>query len=869
MRAKRGFTLYELLISLAIIALLSAIAIPLLVSANASANRRRLDSEAEELFLYSENRIVRLRELGSLSELEASLKHKAGAPDGQDYALSGDDSGLLPLELISEAGGRSALAVADTLCGGVLAVYYSEELSAEELEAVYLSSEVDDPKALERLHIGCFRASEPQTLLPFRGCAPRIEVMNREDLWLEITFEDIPRPSPEGYEVKLRFSGPLGSVETSAEYIFADGGELKAYCLIDRMTEGGGSVYAERFAPLLGSEGRITASAALYLDGRLLTSKSSSRLNEAEFSPLFEDDSGGVIKISRLRHLSNLRQLSGSADVLQTADIGFGEDFRRPEDFYPFSPMSGSAHIEPIPEFYGSFDGADCFIFDPAIEGGGASGLFAVADAEFKNVHISATTGGNPYVRTGEGGFAAGALCGIAGENSRLFNCSASGVTIDCKSEAEEIYAGGLVGILKGSAARCSASVSISAAGERVFAGGLVGRLDGGVIENSHSSGRIEALTAGGSAVGGIAAKGSGGVKNCYSLCAAGFIGSAEFYGICPGEIGAAGSRFSLENGWLDRSSDGAMTLEEISNTDFAGFSGSAIFGDKTVFLPESVSINGAPTRLDSGEAVSPRGLLGVVKVKYDGGKFAGNPLCCFDACENDRDFSPIPEWNSPKSGETRFYLFRSAYSSDEWSFEPNSDGIILGEEFRSGRFLCREILGIKGGEIFTLRFASAVRTVVAEKEQTTATAGAIAVLHSLGSSFDPWGGWGWGEPEPEESYTYYYAYFAPDSAEIKTSSIRVPQFEELTYPSDTDGEVRIYAFSDRPLGDGWDFEPYYDGLPYEVTEIDGIYYYELFGGSLSEFGVRINCGDRTSKITFTAGYDFVLGTFVRVLAEP
>ena len=130
-------------------------------------------------------------------------------------------------------------------------------------------------------------------------------------------------------------------------------------------------------------------------------------------------------------------------------------------------------------------------------------------------------------------------------------------------------------------------------------------------------------------------------------------------------------------------------------------------------------------------------------------------------------------------------------------------------------------------------------------------------------------GGWGWGEPEPEESYTYYYAYFAPDSAEIKTNSIRVPQFEELTYPSDTDGEVRIYAFSDRPLGDGWDFEPYYDGLPYEVTEIDGIYYYELFGGSLSEFDVRINCGDSTSKITFTAGYDFVLGTFVRVLAEP
>ena len=91
MRAKRGFTLYELLISLAIIALLSAIAIPLLVSANASANRRRLDSEAEELFLYSENRIVHLRELGSLSELEASLKHKAGAPDGQGYALSGEE----------------------------------------------------------------------------------------------------------------------------------------------------------------------------------------------------------------------------------------------------------------------------------------------------------------------------------------------------------------------------------------------------------------------------------------------------------------------------------------------------------------------------------------------------------------------------------------------------------------------------------------------------------------------------------------------------------------------------------------------------------------------------------------------------------
>ncbi len=870
MRAKRGFTVTELLVALAIIVILGSIAVPFAISSSASAKARELNSAAEELFLYAQNRLTHIEERGTVPELESSLMHKSTG--GCGYLICEDGFGILPKELVFDLGGKSALAEIDTYRGDVLAVFYSEDMAPEELEALYLSKETFSRDELNKLSVGYFGIDERSTLEPFGGCAPQISVMNREDLWLEITFDGIPSPGPEGYEVRISLSGPLGSVEKTAEYVFADSGTLKAYYLVDSMTSGGGSLYAETLAPLTGTDGRLTAQAKLYFDGRPLTSQRASELSSAEFSPFFEDD-GGVIKLSKLRHLSNLRQLDGAAgrSVLQTADIGFGESFRQPEEFFPFLLSSGAASIAPIPEFSGSYNGADHFIYDLRIDGGTASGLFALADGEIKDLHILSSADVGSYVIPSEGAYAAGTLCGIAGESSRLVNCSVSGVKISCEKSSDEVCIGGLAGILRGSAVRCSSSADICArdAGGNVFAGGLAGRLGGGRIERSHTAGRIETDSIGASAVGGIAADGSGTVADCYSECMAGYIGGAEYCGVCPSGISAERSYFVVENAWLDRESAGALTFAELETTEIEGFSRSAFYGGSAKELPESVSVNGTPTRFADAVIADPRGLFGIAEIKYSGGEFSGSALCCFDAYENDRDMFPPVEWEAPEDGETRLFLFESLYSSGERSFVSDGENVSLGEGFVSGRFFCREILGVSGKVTFTLGFNEAVRTAVAEKEESKITAGAIAIVHNNGGIIlDPET---WLPVEAPETYDYYYSYITPDSDMPLTHEDRkIEAFEKLTFGSNTDGEIRIYAFSDSPLGEGWSFLPYDESRDYEAAELDGIYYYELARGTdIGEFTAEIRCGSSAAGIRFRREYDWGLGkTVIRVFAQ-
>ena len=860
------------MISLGIIAILASIAIPSIASVSASLTARNLDSAAEELFLYAQNNLTHIEANGSLSELEDSLKYTESPRGTRSYLICGDSFGLLPSDLIAECGGKSALAEIDIIRGDVLAVFYSEKLDPYELEELYLSLTDTDAAALRKLSVGYYGLDAPSTLLPARLCEPNISVINREDLWLEIVFNDIPEASAEEYKVNIEFSGTLGSVERTAQYLFIEGKSLKAYYLADSMTEDGGSLYAESLAPIIGIEDKISARAELYLNGRLLTSQRASKANAVSFSPLFEDSNNGCIKISELRHLSNLRQLSGSLNIVQTADIGFDGKFRSSDEFFPFSSGSSSASITPIPAFYGRYDGTDHFIQGLQIEcENGYAGLFALCDAQIENIHIISPESGVSYVTASGNTSAMGAICGFAGENCRFVNCSVAGVSIIYSGNAPQISAGGIAGIMKGSALRCSSYADITVSDgtdASVSVGGIAGRLDGGSIVNSHSAGKLVSNSSGGGTVCGIAAGNAGSIVRCYSECSTGFICGAEYFGICPDEITEEGSFFVIENAWLDRNSSGDITLKELGETVISGFAGTAAFRDGAVKLPESVSVNGTPERFENSGLSEPRGLIGALCVKYSDGGFESDLLCCFDAYENEPVFFPNIVWDSPSDGETKYFFFRSRHSSDDWSLESGGEPVAVSDEFASGRFICQEILGITGGEILTLRFKDAVRN--AEIPANELLAGALAIIHrSEKTVVGPETNW---IPQMQpESYDYYYCYISSSDGVPKFyRSHPRKEFEELIFGSSTDGDIRIYAFAEKPVGDGWSFlQDSYDSTPKEMEIIDGIYYYELLSEPyFAEFSVEIICGKSSAKISFIRGFDASFGTMVTIIAE-
>lgn len=776
-RSRAGFTIAELLAVIGIISILASVAFFAVHNYMASLRLRRLDSAAEELFLFFQSRMSEAAAFApeSLKPLKDVDYFTVGAGETDERL-----DAFSPDEILSLLEIRSAVIEFDLSSHDILFVAVSDELSPEELVKVYF-----EDKSVSRLHeknIGYYGFGDVTLKERDSMLIPKIEVKNGDELTIEITCENVKSDAV----VELVLQTVNGSVSEILYPEISSENTLRASYILDKTVENCGSLYMNTLAPTLGT-GIVTAAARIR-SGDDITSKTAASRNSVRFNPLFGGSDEDCAEISCLRHFNNLRFKSEEdIEFLQTCDIAVGD-------------------FEQIPEFCGRYNGCGHLLTDISLKSGG---LFSELNGSIENLHI---------VRCkvyGSGVF--GAVCDLISEDGSLENCSVSETEIIC-ADGGNCTVGGLAGHSCGTVIRCSSSANFDINSSYALIGGLVGMLDGKAVSCRSSGTAVLNGADENSSIGGIAAKGKGTAENCFSEMSAGYISGAVFHGI--GDVAFSDCSFLTENAWL--TAEVGITAAEYENLDISGFEKQP--GQR---FPEPVKVGGLPRRFGDFKLLEPRGLIGVVKVKYDG-EFSSKILASFDAYGNETALRPDIFWDNPTEGEERYYFFKSEYSAPESGIfcelsEPSS----LGTAFKSGKYICSEILGFYDGNTALLRFCDYEKRIVSDTSEPVESLedgkiGLLTIIHDpISTLFD------------FDIDQYCYHYFELDSDQRHTYSFNGSFESEIELPriDDNDYVVAVYAFCSQNVADRFNISS--DFEPHQVVETDvgELRFYEIFRG--------------------------------------
>lgn len=859
MKNRRGFTLAEMLIVIAILALIMSITIPNTANFAAFLEANRLDGAAEELFLLAQNHLAYAKSAHSykiLEDADTSL-----STDGRAFFIVGDgeESALLPKELFSATGlsGRAVIVVDPQLLT-VTDVYYSETFGIDDLKC--LAAANDDVS--NHQHIGYYGGDSDVLSKRENRLIPTITVDNGDELSVRISCDTVKQTWDSEYSAEVTFSCENGEYTKVIDNFYND--SPYATIIVDRITDDGESYFMRDFLSEfqqtndepLGPPDSLTISVRIYqkVGGQLnATSELTVKERAVTISPLFSIKNSSSVQISCVRHLNNLRFLSDSRDlhVIQTQDIDFLD-----------------AVFKPISTFSGTFDGNDKLIINPKIKAvEGCTGIFGTISGYVKNVHIVGN-GGTAICGEIESCASVGVLCAIAENGSLIENCSASGISVDISSnESADVRVGGLVGEAKGRISHCSTSCDISVSGEvSAKIGGIAGELSGGKIDYSHSAGRLSLSGNGAtSQVCGIS-YGSGEVSDCFSECSVGYISGAKYYSVSSPEGSADNCFFLSENDWLADDTESALSYDELCALEISGFApadftcfDSEIISKACPF-PESVTVNGRPTRFGETQMAVPRGLAGIAKVEYSSGEYINNVLACFDAYGNDSNQSPNISWDDPQDGEVRYYLYRSVGAYPEKAAPSGWNCLFsapaeLSEEQLCGRYICQQI-SLSEVEIdAVLSFGDISKTVPLSGSHAETTKlekiGVAVVVNRV--EFEYWGD----EEVIEEIFDFYCCLYDPvldlydlqylcyTVDEVEYMDLGGVTFDRVSHENewgDYSDEIRIYVFVNR---DAEDFPPDNELFAPPVT-VGRFSYHEWQGEwrSDDEFAVSVNLPD-------------------------
>ena len=548
-RATAGFTLTELLVTVAIIVLLVSIAIPSLITYQKSIKLRTYDDLAYELYLVAQEELTNAKENGllvdSYNEIvqDGTAIDAANHPEGKTglYAISGDSfiptlMGSTRLATLAQSG--HFLIEVNPSSGQVYSVFYSETaFGQDDTTKDVLPSRKKTARLLHTPLLGYYQAdanglreatSELTSL--------KVAFVNEEELYLEITGDMDKLSTLYSKDTKLIAHSKI-SIELKDEskhtkqiickldddknedgcYVKATANDFTVRILCDSMLASTNKKYdfqhlLSEFTPGENITAKVTFE---YSNNADYVSESDS----AASNSLFESNDGAKITVKTVRQLRNLSETVSGFEgndakddvvtnaITQTDDIDFDntdyvwqigddgaefdEDAERPiETFTPIANTnfdSGSTT---------SFDGGNFDLKNFVVSATGNAGIVGTATGwTIKNANVV-----DPQI-TSTGTGSAGALVGSA-TSCTIQDCTTY-ISADHRSGAaasrttDAAYtkytvagisnSGGLIGTASGgSVARCFAS--LYRVSSYANTGGLVGSASGTTFSGSYAS---------------------------------------------------------------------------------------------------------------------------------------------------------------------------------------------------------------------------------------------------------------------------------------------------------------------------------------------------------------------------------------------
>lgn len=358
----KGFTLMEIMVTTAIVAILAAITIPLVARLAQQLKMTEADAVAREIFVAAQNRLSAARASGDLIAFSTDvqtnystrdLSVKPGdCPDDMDwqnfYYMTSDDPAIKN-DVISDED-----VISKTLKGGFIIELNPE--SGNVYSVFYRAGALDELKKLYEddsgISLYTYRAREDrsETLTGYyagaessatpalRSFAPQVTVVNKEELYLNVTCNGLKSlvATQNNMTITVTLADTHGGKWTKT-YTKAELGsdwsfpydQLSAQVRLDSMEAG--RSFAQITEGKLRPGDNITAEVSLLYQNANKIITTVSPVKAAPFNSLFAArKNDGTVEVGYLRQLNNLRShilsednAAGITAVQQTGPIDF------------------------------------------------------------------------------------------------------------------------------------------------------------------------------------------------------------------------------------------------------------------------------------------------------------------------------------------------------------------------------------------------------------------------------------------------------------------------------------------------------------------------------------------------------------------
>ena len=575
----RGFTLSEVLLTVAILVVLFALAAVPVSKMRRELRQTELDSKAEILFQTAQNRMTQLLAAGMEEKYKSGgVNRLTYVPcDAEEDKYDETDIGRLPLWYVTDADKDNADAAAYYILpqeqtdaelreghwlveynadsGSVYAVFYSEEALGVHTGLDVLRYRSQRMKTAKVGYYGGDAAAVNDTSV----LAPRAEILNGETLEVRITCK-APNDRPLHFFITIRDDKGNETARTelkndtktftTIEKSFRD---YEVTVTLDDLSGDGSRRFAQQeWLKMLTPGENLTVTVEVTSDDPLVEG---ARFVPEKTNGLFHTLRGGnTAVVTCARHLQNLDETSKLAPVITRAAQEKNIDFTGASGW---ASVYGEKKFRPIVntalrEYRGSYT-VDGTTYRPVIahlpvDTNGDAGLFeSFSDGTLADITLT----GAQIRGTGRVGGLAGTLSGTVSVTGCRVYLDPASDGLSTKTE-QDIWlvgnvTGGLVGYVSGNAeVSIDSSFAASVLRGTTAGGGLIGSISGGIketrIESSYAdcylysnmtNGQTGGLIGGSEGKAGVATRPID-LLNCY---AAGFQEAAVTAGLSAGQV--------------------------------------------------------------------------------------------------------------------------------------------------------------------------------------------------------------------------------------------------------------------------------------------------------------------------------------------